>query len=61
MKCGRKYNELGYLLFSQTDDLRGTYGAQSGKLLTLNLSSGLDLRVMSSRLTLESMIGGEPT
>ena len=35
--------------------------AQSDKYLTLDLSSGLDLRVMSSSPALGSMLGMEPT
>jgi len=39
----------------------GTWVAQSVKHPTLDLSSGLDLRVMSSSPTLGSMLGVEPT
>ena len=35
--------------------------AQSGKPLTLDFSSGLDLRVLSSSPALGSMLGEEPT
>ena len=35
--------------------------AQSVKYLTLDYISDLDLRVMSSRPTLGSMLGGKPT
>ena len=40
---------------------RGAWVAQLVKCLTLDLSSGLDLRVVSSRLALSSMLGVEPT
>ena len=39
----------------------GTWAAQSVKHLTLNLSSGIDLRILSSSLTLGSTLGMEPT
>ena len=39
----------------------GSLVAQSVKHLTLDLSSGLDLRVLSSSLVLGSMLGVEPT
>ena len=39
----------------------GTWVAQSVKDLILDLSSGLDLRVLSSSPTLGSTLGMEPT
>ena len=41
--------------------LRGTWVAQSVKRLTLDFSSGLDLRVVSSSSTLGSLLREEPT
>jgi len=41
--------------------IRGTSVAQSVKHLTVDLSSGPDLRVMSSSSMLGSMLGMEPT
>ena len=41
--------------------VRGTWLAQSVKPPTLDLSSGLDLRVMSSSPALGSTLGEEPT
>ena len=41
--------------------LWGTWMGQLAKHLTLDLSSGLDLRVMSSSPTLGSTLGIEPT
>ena len=38
---------------------RGTWVAQSVKLLSLDLSSGLDFRVVSSSPTSGSMLSGE--
>ena len=40
---------------------RGTWVAQLVKCPTLDLSSDLDLRVMSSRFTLDSTVCVEPT
>ena len=40
---------------------RGIWVVQSVKRLALDLSLGLDLRVMSSNPTLGSMLGMEPT
>ena len=39
---------------------RGSWVAQSVKLLTLDLTSGLDLNIMSSSLALGSMLGMKP-
>ena len=39
----------------------GAWGVQAGKCPTLDLSSGLDLRVMSSSPALGSVVGVKPT
>ena len=43
------------------NEVRGAWLAQSVKCLTLDLSSGLDLRVVSWGSALGSALGGEPT
>ena len=57
------YSEIFFYLtnFNLKVKIQGTWVAQSVKHLTLDLSSGLDLRVLSSSPTLGSMLGVEPT
>jgi len=46
---------------NQNDLERGAWMAQSVKRLTLDLNSGLDVRVVSSSLVLGSTLDMEPT